>query len=54
MPKTTFDVIVSKYVETDMAYHFMNGNGLATRICPNLIYKCSLKKMCGLKANKQK
>ena len=54
MPKTTFDEIVCKYVETNVAYHFMDGNGLATRIYPDLIYKCSLKKMCGLEANKQK
>ena len=45
MPETTFDEIVDKYVEMNMAHPFMEGNGRATRIWLDLIFKKRLK-MC--------
>ncbi len=44
MPETTFDEIVSKYVEMNVAHPFMEGNGRCTRIWLDLILKRSLKK----------
>ena len=44
MPETTFDEIVDKYVEMNMAHPFMEGNGRSTRIWLDLI----LKKRLGL------
>ena len=44
MPETTFDEIVSKYVEMNVAHPFMEGNGRSTRILLDLIFKHSLKK----------
>jgi len=44
MPETTFDQIVSKYVEINVAHPFMEGNGRSTRIWLDLIFKRSLKK----------
>ena len=44
MPETTFDEIVAKYVEMNMAHPFMEGNGRSTRIWLDLILKKSLKK----------
>lgn len=44
MPETTFDEIVSKYVEMNVAHPFMEGNGRSTRIWLDLIFKRSLKK----------
>lgn len=44
MPETTFDQIVSKYVEMNVAHPFMEGNGRSTRIWLDLIFKRSLKK----------
>ena len=44
MPETTFDEIVDKYVEMNMAHPFMEGNGRSTRIWFDLI----LKKRLGL------
>ena len=44
MPETTFDEIVSKYVEMNVAHPFMEGNGRSTRIWLDLIFKHSLKK----------
>jgi len=32
MPETTFDEIVNKYVEMNVAHPFMEGNGRSTRI----------------------
>jgi cell filamentation protein len=32
MPQSTFDEIVNKYVEMNIAHPFMEGNGRATRI----------------------
>ncbi len=44
MPETTFDEIVDKYVEMNVAHPFMEGNGRSTRIWVDLIFKRSLKK----------
>ncbi len=44
MPEMTFDEIVSKYVEMNVAHPFMEGNGRSTRIWIDLIFKHSLKK----------
>ena len=44
MPETTFDEIVNKYVEMNMAHPFMEGNGRSTRIWLDMI----LKKRLGL------
>jgi cell filamentation protein len=43
MPETTFDNIVRKYVEMNIAHPFMEGNGRATRIWLDLILKKQLK-----------
>ena len=44
MPETTFDEIVDKYVEMNVAHPFMEGNGRSTRIWLDLM----LKKRLGL------
>ena len=44
MPQSTFDEIVSKYVEMNICHPFMEGNGRSTRIWLDLIFKRSLKK----------
>ena len=44
MPETTFDDIVNKYVEMNVAHPFMEGNGRTTRIWLDLILKKRLKK----------
>ena len=44
MPETTFDEIVNKYVEMNIAHPFMEGNGRSTRIWLDLILKKQLKK----------
>ena len=44
MPETTFDEIMDKYVEMNVAHPFMEGNGRSTRIWLDLILKCSLKR----------
>lgn len=44
MPQNTFDEIVDKYVEMNVAHPFMEGNGRSTRIWLDLI----LKKQLGL------
>ena len=43
MPETTFDEIVVKYVEMNIAHPFMEGNGRSTRIWLDLILKTNLK-----------
>lgn len=43
MPETTFDEIVDKYVEMNIAHPFMEGNGRSTRIWLDLILKKRLK-----------
>jgi len=44
MPETTFDEIVNKYVEMNIAHPFMEGNGRSTRIWLDLILKKRIKK----------
>ena len=44
MPETTFDEIIDKYVEMNIAHPFMEGNGRSTRIWLDLILKKRLKK----------
>ncbi len=39
MPERTFDEIVDKYVEMNVAHPFMEGNGRSTRIWLDLIFK---------------
>ena len=43
MQETTFDEIVDKYVEMNIAHPFMEGNGRSTRIWLDLIFKKNLK-----------
>ena len=43
MPETTFDEIMDKYVEMNVAHSFMEGNGRSTRIWLDLMLKRSLK-----------
>ena len=43
MPDSTFDEIVDKYIEMNMAHPFMEGNGRSTRIWLDLIFKKQLK-----------
>ncbi len=44
MPETTFDEIVNKYVEMNIAHPFMEGNGRSARIWLDLMLKKRLKK----------
>jgi cell filamentation protein len=44
MPETTFDEIVDKYVEMNIAHPFMEGNGRSTRIWLDLMLKKHIKK----------
>ena len=43
MPETTFDEIMDKYVEMNVAHPFMEGNGRSTRIWLDMMLKRSLK-----------
>ena len=43
MPESTFDEIVDKYVEMNIAHPCMEGNGRSTRIWLDLIFKKNLK-----------
>ena len=44
MPESTFDEILNKYVEMNIAHPFMEGNGRSTRIWLDLILKKNLQK----------
>ena len=44
MPENTFDEILEKYVEMNIAHPFMEGNGRSARIWLDLILKKRLKK----------
>ena len=44
MPETTFDEIINKYVEMNIAHPFMEGNGRSARIWLDLILKKHLEK----------
>ncbi len=43
MPETSFEAIIDKYVEMNVAHPFMEGNGRATRIWLDLILRRALK-----------
>lgn len=45
MPQSTFDEIVEKYVEMNIAHPFREGNGRSTRIWLDHIFKCEMKKV---------
>lgn len=45
MPQSTFDEIIAKYVEMNIAHPFREGNGRSTRIWLDLILKKELKKV---------
>ena len=45
MPQSTFDEIVEKYVEINIAHPFREGNGRSTRIWLDLIFKKELGKV---------
>ena len=45
MPQDTFDEIVEKYVEMNIAHPFREGNGRSTRIWLDLIFKAELGKV---------
>ena len=44
MPENTFDEIVNKYIEMNIAHPFMEGNGRSTRIWLDMMLKKRLKK----------
>jgi len=44
MPETTFDEIVDKYVEMNIAHPFMEGNGRSTRVWLDMLLKKRLRK----------
>src|SRR3989338_8465326 len=44
MPENTFEEIVAKYVEMNIAHPFMEGNGRSMRIWLDLIFKKNIKK----------
>ncbi len=45
MPENTFEEIISKYVEMNIAHPFMEGNGRAMRIWLDMVLKSKLKKL---------
>ncbi|WP_368194986.1 protein adenylyltransferase Fic [Aeromonas sp. R2-2] len=45
MPQRTFDEIIEKYVEMNIAHPFREGNGRATRIWLDLMLKAALKQV---------
>ena len=45
MPQSTFDEIIEKYVEMNIAHPFREGNGRATRIWLDLILKTEIKQV---------
>jgi len=47
MPQKTFDQIIEKYVEMNVAHPFREGNGRSTRIWLDVIFKKELKKVIG-------
>ena len=44
MPESSFDEIVNKYVEMNVAHPFMEGNGRSTRIWLDMIFKARMGK----------
>ena len=45
MPQSTFDEIIEKYVEMNIAHPFREGNGRSTRIWLDLMLKASIQKV---------
>lgn len=45
MPETTFEEIIAKYVEMNIAHPFMEGNGRATRIWLDMMLKKRLQRV---------
>ena len=45
MPENTFDEIIAKYVEMNIAHPFMEGNGRTMRIWLDMLLKSKLKKL---------
>src|SRR5688572_25291266 len=45
MPENTFEEIIAKYVEMNIAHPFMEGNGRTMRIWLDMILKTKLKKV---------
>jgi cell filamentation protein len=45
MPEASFDEIIAKYVEMNIAHPFLEGNGRATRIWLDMILKKNLKQV---------
>jgi cell filamentation protein len=45
MPENTFEGIIDKYVEMNVAHPFLEGNGRATRIWLDLVFKKQLAKV---------
>ncbi len=45
MPETSFEEIVAKYVEMNIAHPFMEGNGRSMRIWLDMIFKKQLRKV---------
>jgi cell filamentation protein len=45
MPETTFEEIIAKYVEMNIAHPFMEGNGRTMRIWLDMLLKTTLKKV---------
>ena len=45
MPQGSFDEIIEKYIEMNIAHPFREGNGRATRIWLDLIFKKEIKKV---------
>ncbi len=51
MPQSTFDEIVEKYIEINIAHPFREGNGRSGRIWLDLILKKRAFQSCGLESN---
>ena len=45
MPETTFEEIIAKYVEMNIAHPFMEGNGRTTRIWLDMVLKKNLRRV---------
>lgn len=45
MPETTFEEIIAKYVEMNIAHPFMEGNGRATRIWLDMMLKKNIRRV---------
>ena len=48
MPENTFEEIIAKYVEMNIAHPFMEGNGRTMRIWLDMILKSNFKKVVNL------